>query len=316
LTKEVFNSSKHDRYQCLANPIRDELVQYSLAQRGWSQRRIAKELGVNRETVGRYLRLSKPAISTTGFEDGQSPKPAISITGNLAGKESKPAISIAGIGAGRRSRCEVFAEVIAAKVEAGLSAKRIYQDLVERNAFSDSYQSVQRFVRKLKAAQPQRVWRMETLPGEEVQVDFGLGAPIGEGSGRSGRSWVLRMVLSYSRKAYSEAVLRQDTETFLRCLENGLRSFGGCPLLLNVDNMKSAVLRADWFDPQINPKLADFCRHYGMHVVPCRPRRPEHKGKVERSVAYVRSNALKGRRFRSLGEENLFSPAMGKSGCR
>jgi predicted transcriptional regulator len=119
---------------------------YSLAQRGWSQRRIAKELGINRETVGRYLRLSKPAISTTGFEDGQSPKPAISITG---------------IGAGRRSRCEVFVEVIAAKVEAGLSARRIYQDLVEQNASSDSYQSVQRFVRKLKAAQPQRVWRME-----------------------------------------------------------------------------------------------------------------------------------------------------------
>jgi hypothetical protein len=99
---------------------------YSLAQRGWSQRRIAKELGINRETVGRYLRLSKPAISTTGFEDGQSPKPAISITGNLAGKrESKPAISIAGIGAGRRSRCEVFAEAIAAKVEAAF--KRVSQ---------------------------------------------------------------------------------------------------------------------------------------------------------------------------------------------
>jgi predicted transcriptional regulator len=87
---------------------------YSLAQRGWSQRRIAKDLGINRETVGRYLRLSKPAISIAGFEDGQSGKPAISITGNLAEKrESKPAISIAGIGAGRRGRCEVFAEVIA-----------------------------------------------------------------------------------------------------------------------------------------------------------------------------------------------------------
>jgi transposase len=159
---------------------------YSLAQRGWSQRRIAKESGINRETVGRYLRLPKPAIS------------------------------IAGIGAGRRSRCEALAEVISAKVEVGLSAQRIYQDLVEQNGFSDSYQSVQRFVRKLKETQPQRVWRMEARPGEEVQVDFGLGAPIWEGPGRPRRSWVLRMVLSYSRKCYSEAVLRQDSETFLR----------------------------------------------------------------------------------------------------
>jgi transposase len=264
---------------------------YSLAQRGWSRRRIAKELGINRETVGRYLRLPKPAVSTAGFEDGEAPKPAISITGT---------------GAGRRSRCEALAEVIVAKIEVGLSARRIYQDLVEQNGFSDSYQSVQRFVHKLKGTQPQRVWRMEALPGEEVQVDFGLGAPIGEGSGRPRRSWVLRMVLSYSRKAYSEAVLRQDTETFLRCLENGLRAFGGVPLLLNLDNLKAAVLKADWFDPEINPKLADFCRHYRIHVMPCRPAKPQHKGKVERGVAYLKANALKGRRFKSLAEENLF----------
>ena len=50
------------------------------------------------------------------------------------------------------------------------------------------------------------------------------------------RSWVLRLVLSYSRKGYSEAVTRQDIETFLSCLENGLRSFGGSPLLVNLDN--------------------------------------------------------------------------------
>jgi transposase len=62
-------------------------------------------------------------------------------------------------------------------------------------------------------------------------------------------------------------------------LENGLRSFGGVPLLLNLDNFKAAVLKADWFDPEINPKLADFCRHYGMHVVPCRPGTPQHKVK-------------------------------------
>jgi transposase len=267
---------------------------YTLHNRGWSRRRIARELGINRETVGRYLllaRLAKPAISSAGLE-GE--------------RESKPAISTPGKSVGRRSQCEPLAEVIWAKVEVGLSAQRIYQDLVEENGFTDSYQSVKRFVRKLRALQPERIWRLECQPGEELQLDFGLGAPLDDGRGRTRRSWVLRLVLSYSRKGYSEAVTRQDTETFLRCLENGLRSFGGCPLLVNLDNMKSAVLKADWFDPEINPKLADFCRHYGVHVVPCRPGKPEYKGKVERGVAYLRSNALKGRHFRSLGEENLF----------
>ena len=80
---------------------------YSLANRGWSQRRIASELGLNRETVGRYLRLAKPAIVTTGDEEGAGAKPAIPITGNQAGQDdSKPAIPITGVASGRRSYYE------------------------------------------------------------------------------------------------------------------------------------------------------------------------------------------------------------------
>src|SRR5467141_4890142 len=133
---------------------------YSLNDRGWSRRRIARELGIDRETVGRYLLLAKPAISTTGSEEAT---------------EVKPAISTAGNGVGRRSQCEPLAEVIRAKVEVGLSAQRIYQDLVEENGFTDSYQCVKRFVRKLRAARPERIWRMECQPGAALQLDFGLG---------------------------------------------------------------------------------------------------------------------------------------------
>ena len=146
---------------------------------------------------------------------------------------------------------------------------------------------------------------MECQPGEEMQVDLGLGAPIEAPPAKMYRSGVFRAVLSCSRKGYSEAVIRQDTETFLRCLENAVRHFGGMPRLLNLDNLKAAVIKADWYDPEITPKLAAFCRHYGMHAMPCRPRTPEHKGKIERGVGYVKSNALKDRRFRSISEENL-----------
>jgi transposase len=260
----------------------------SLHQKGWSDRRIARELGINRRTVNRYG--PKCTIATTGPEEVNGPKCTISTAG-------KPR--------GRKSQCEPLVDSIKAKVEMGLSAQRIFQDLVEENGFEDSYESVKRFVRKLRVMEPARVWRMECQPGEEMQVDFGLGAPIEDVEGKARRSWVFRVVLSWSRKGYSEAVMRQDTETFLRCLENAIRHFGGVPLLLNLDNLKAAVLQADWFDPEINPKMADFCRHYGMNVVPCRPGTPQHKGKVERGVAYVRGNALKGRRFKSLAGENL-----------
>ena len=76
------------------------------------------------------------------------------------------------------------------------------------------------------------------------------------------------------RKGYSEALYRQDTETFLRCLENGLRSFGGSPLLLNLDNFKAAVRNANWFNPDINPKLADFAVTTACMCCPAVPEGP------------------------------------------
>src|SRR5271157_580977 len=103
---------------------------YSLNDRGWSRRRIARELGIDRETVGRYLLLAKPAISTTGLEEAGEAKPAILTAGLEEASEAKPAISTAGNGVGRKSQCEPLAEVIMAKAEVGLSAQRIYQDLV------------------------------------------------------------------------------------------------------------------------------------------------------------------------------------------
>jgi transposase len=276
----------------------------SLHQKGWSCRRIARELGIDRRTVAHYARVSKCAsISTAGSAPSEDAKCAISTPGISQGASHDQGV---GAAAGRKSHCEALAELITAKMELGLSAQRIYQDLVVECAFAGSYQSVKRYVRAQRKSQPRRIWRMECEPGEELQVDFGLGAPLKVPDGKTKRTWVLRAVLSYSRKGYSEAVLRQDTETFLRCLENALRHFGGVPQLLNLDNLKAAVLKADWYDPQLNPKLREFCRHYGMDPMPCRPYHPQHKGKVERGVGYVKSNALKGRSFKSLAEQNAF----------
>ena len=148
--------------------------------------------------------------------------------------------------------------------------------------------------------------RMETEPGEEAQVDFGTGAPVRMADGKVRRPWVFRIVLSYSRKAYSEAVWRQSTESFITCLENAFRHFGGVPKRLVIDNLKAAVAQADWYDPEIHPKLQSFAQHYGTVILPTKPYMPRHKGKVESGVKYVKRNALKGRIFTSLAEENEF----------
>jgi len=64
------------------------------------------------------------------------------------------------------------------------------------------------------------------------------------------------------------------------------------------------VIRADWYDPDLHWKLRSFCEHYGTVVLPTKPRMPRHKGKTEKGIDYVQDNALKGRTFGSLAEQN------------
>jgi transposase len=197
--------------------------------------------------------------------------------------------------------------VIEAKVEAGLSGQRIYQDLVCEHGFEGSYFSVRRFVRKITVSQsPVPFRRMECAPGVEAQVDFGTGAPVVTAKGGRRRTYVFRIVLSHSRKAYSEVVYHQTTESFIRCLENAFWHFGGVPQTLVIDNLRAAVSQCDWYEPELNPKIRSFCTHYDVVVLPTKPYTPRHKGKVERGVAYVQDNALKGRCFNSLEEQNRF----------
>ena len=138
----------------------------------------------------------------------------------------------------------------------------------------------------------------------EGQFDFGSGAPVIGPGGRRRRTSFLRITLSHSRKGYTEATFRQTTEDLIRCLENAFHEFGGAPETLVFDNAKSAVLRAEWCDPELNPKLAAFLAHYGTVLLPTKPRTPRHNGKAENSVGYVKGNALKGRVFASLAEQN------------
>ena len=139
----------------------------TLHDRGWSARRIARELDIHRETVGAELKRSKPAKVTAGSEAADPAKPAKVTTGS-------------------RSQCEPHRGVIEAAILQGLSAQRIYQDLQTDHAYTGGYESVKRFVRALAAVTPLPFRRLETAPGEQMQVDFGQGAPVVE-SGKKRR---------------------------------------------------------------------------------------------------------------------------------
>jgi len=231
-----------------------------------------------------------------GAPGSDEPKQAGAPPGSTASTDASSAQSA--------SDCEPFRQVILDKLEQGLSRKRIWQDLVTEHGFTARYHSVKRFVRKLNRATPLPFRRIEVEPGAEAQVDFGKGAPVCPPSGGRRRTHVFRIVLSFSRKGYSEAVFSQTTDEFLACLENAFWSFGGVPRIIVIDNLKAAVAKADWFDPELHPKIRSFCQHYGCSILPTRPYTPRHKGKVESGVNFVQSNGLKGHSFAGLPEEN------------
>jgi len=292
----------------------------TLHRRGWSKRRIARQLGVDRGTVCRHIQAGKPgdaaecAAEVNAAQQSKAASRSEVTTGFLAGSDSKAATPdkvttgseapAKAVALGGRSLCEPFREIVGAKLDAGLSAQRIHQDLAAEHGFTGGYESVKRMVRRLSAGQELPFRRMECAPGAEAQIDFGRGARIVDGAGKRRSSHVLRLGLSHSRKGYSESVLRQTTDDFLGCVENAFWEWGGVPRTLVVDNLKAAVTQPDWYDPELNPKIAAFCTHYGTVMLPTKSYTPRHKGKIESGIKYVKNNGLKSRTFESLAAQN------------
>ena len=201
----------------MANELKMAIVEsiFQLRTLRWSARRIALHLGIDRGTVGKYLKQArsgpKPAIPPAGSNGskpathppapGGSPPENGSADFSVAAAISKPAISPAGSEGeitslpspdaqaaaaspalpakrGRPSECEPFQSLILEKLQQELSAQRIYQDLTVEHGFTGSYDSVKRFVRQLGRSRPLPMRRMECAAGEEAQVDFGSGAPV------------------------------------------------------------------------------------------------------------------------------------------
>ena len=191
-----------------------------LHAQGRSQRQIALDLQVDRKAVSRYVRLAKrdaPSAAAHTGVNGPDPvgalwppppvsKGANAPTGSVA-DSLPPAVAeflARPSGRGRRSDCEPYRELIVAKLDQGLSAQRIYQDLAQDHGCSASYWSVRRFVQGLGGGSELPMRRMEVGPGQEAQVDFGAGAPIvaadhpAGGARKRRKTHVFRVVLSRS----------------------------------------------------------------------------------------------------------------------
>jgi transposase len=284
-------------------------------------RRIEQATGVRRETAASYLKAAGIAVGGPGRRS--TSKPAIKVATD---SDSKPAIDTAGVAtdfilafsekqvielpapASSASVCEPFRETIEQGLGRGRNAMAIWQDLVTDYQFEGAYNTVKRFVGKLRGSrQPEQAGIILTAPGEEAQVDYGTGPMVRDPqTGKYRRTRLFVMTLGYSRKTVRLLVFRSSTRTWAELHETAFRRLGGSCRVLVLDNLKEGVLTPDIYDPTLNPLFKDVLAHYGVVALPCKVRDPDRKGKVESGVGHAQKTPLKGQRFESLEEAQTY----------
>jgi len=284
-----------------------------LGQLGWTLRRIEKETGVRRETAAAYLRAAglgvrppgrwgrlppaKPAIEvTTDSDSADSAKPA---SEDQVTTDSGPPVPSRSPSA---SACVPFHEIIELGIGKGRNATGIWQDLVDLNGFTGAYESVKRYVRRLRGSRtPEPCAVIVTPAGEEAQVDYGTGPMVRDpATGKYRRTRLFVMTLGYSRKSVRLLVFESSTQIWAQLHEQAFRRIGGSVRVVVLDNLSEAVLQPDIYDPALNPLYRDMLAHYGAIAIPCRVADPDRKGKVESGVGHAKKTPLKGQRFESL----------------
>jgi transposase len=205
------------------------------------------------------------------------------------------------------SLCAPYKELV--ERELSRNAMGIWQDLVDKHGFAGSYQSVKRFVNKLRGStSPEARVVIETPIGEECQVDYGQGPMVRNSqTGKYKRTRLFVLTLGFSRKAVRLLTFKFSSQIWVELHEKAFSRLGGCPRVVVLDNLREGVLKPDIYDPVLYPLYRAFLTHYGMTALPCRVRDPDRKGKVESGVKYAQETALKGKRFESL-EDTIALP--------
>ena len=244
----------------------------SLFEKGYNKSQIARMLDIDRKTVRRKLNEYNPSL--------QKKK--------------------------RESILDPYKEYINIEVGKGIQGKRIFHDLVREYEYAGSYDSVKKYIASIKEEPKNKVYMvLHSHPGEEAQVDFGYIGTLNIGDQRK-KAWIFVMSLSYSRYMYVEIVLNQKVQTFIDCHKKAFRYFGGVPETVKIDNLKAAILEADFYEPTIQKDYASFASYYGFHAQPCRVYTPTDKGKVESNVKYIKDSCFKGRDFKDLIDAKTF----------
>jgi len=184
-----------------------------------------------------------------------------------------------------------------------LRATRLYWMLRDRG-FPGSAVQLRRYVRTVRPPPPAEVYlRLETLRGEQAQVDWANFGPIQIGRARRALSCFV-LVLSWSRAVYARFALEQTLESFLRGHVEAFTAMTGAPRVLLYDNLKSVVLERVGDHIRFHPRLLELAGHYHFAPQPCAVARGNEKGRVERMIGFLRHSFFAARPFTSLDDLN------------
>jgi transposase len=188
-----------------------------------------------------------------------------------------------------------------------LTGRRLHRELRDLG-YSGGYSILTEFLRDIRpAATPQFETRFETPPGRQAQVDFAHFRTVFTDEPAAERIvWLFSLVLGHSRMLWGRFVLHQDLPTLLRCQAAAFEALGGVPEQVLYDRMRTVFSGEDSEAGQIvfNGTLLEFARHYSYLPKTCKPYRAKTKGKVERPFRYVREDFFLGRSFRNLEDLN------------
>ena len=254
---------------------------------------IQRATGLNRRTIVRYRRWAEEQ----GLLEGPLP-PIEQLQALITSTLTLP------LPPQTTSSVEPYRDLVLQLHRDGVNGTAIRQRIAELG-FAGSLSAIYRFLHRLAPAEVDVTVRVETPPGEEAQVDFGYaGKLLDPESGLKRKAWAFVMTLSWSRHQYVEFVWDQSVATWLTLHRHAFEYFGGSPKRIKLDNLKAAITQACVDDPQVQQAYRECAEHYGFLIDPCRPRTPEHKGKVESGVKYVKRNFLGGRKETSISQAN------------
>ena len=193
------------------------------------------------------------------------------------------------------SSIEPYTGLVEVWLTDGVERRAIHRLLTQEHGFTGSYSAVRRFAAACRPSLPEACVRVETEPGEEAQIDFGtVGRLLDPATGAPRIAYCFVMTLCFSRHQYVEFVFDQKIGTWIGCHKRAFTHFGGATKRLVIDNLKAAVIKAALEDAVLGTAYRQMARHYDVLIAPCRPRTPEHKGKVESGIRFVQRNLWPG----------------------